>query len=134
MAAVTDYVVRATPWRHGWELDIPGVGVTQSRNLREAEATVRDYISLDLGDVEAIKCTVTIVPTIAGHEVELERIKALQNQAESMQAAAASAAREVAAALRNAGATGADIAHLLGVSAQRVSQLLKDTAKTPTRR
>jgi hypothetical protein len=126
VAAVSDYVVQATPWAHGWELDIPGVGVTQSRSLRDAEAMVRDYINLDLGEVEAIKSTVTIVPVIAGRELDVDRIKSLQEQAEKLQAAAAAAARELASRLRKAGATGADIAHIMGVSAQRVSQLLKD--------
>jgi DNA-directed RNA polymerase specialized sigma subunit len=130
---MSEYVVRATPWAHGWELDIPGVGVTQSRNLREAEATVRDYISLDLGDVEAIKSHVTIVPTVAGREIDVERVKALQNQAESLQASAAAASREIAALLRKAGATGADIAHLFGVSAQRVSQILKESRSPSSR-
>jgi DNA-directed RNA polymerase specialized sigma subunit len=126
VAAVTDYIVHATPWAHGWELDIPGVGVTQSRSLRDAEAMVRDYINLDLGEVEAIKSHVTVVPVLAGHEIDVEKIKALQAQAQNLQAAAAAATRELAALLRKAGATGADIAHVLGVSAQRVSQLLKD--------
>ena len=57
---MTDILVRATPWAHGWELDIIGVGVTQARNLREAEAMVRDYLALDLGEVEAINAKVTI--------------------------------------------------------------------------
>jgi len=131
---MSDYVVRATPWAHGWELDIPGVGVTQSRSLREAEATVRDYINLDLGEVEAIKSHVIIVPTVAGREIDIERIKALKSQAESLQATAAAASRELAAVLRTAGATGADIAHLLGVSAQRVSQLLKDSHSSSSHR
>ncbi len=131
---MTEYRVRATPWAYGWELDIPGVGVTQSRNLRAAEAIVRDYIRLDLGKAEAAKCRVTIVPTIEGATVDIDNIRSLQSQAERMQAEAASASRALAARLRNAGATGADIAHLLGVSAQRVSQLLKDTTASTTRR
>lgn len=134
VAAVTDHVVRATPWAHGWELEIPGVGVTQSRNLREAEATVRDYLSLEFGKTEARNAQLKIVATIGGREVDLEMVKTLQRTAEGMQAAAASATRELAAGLHNAGATGTDIAYLLGVSAQRVSQLLKDTVSTPSRR
>jgi hypothetical protein len=127
---MSEYLVRATPWAHGWELDIPGLGVTQARSLREAEATVRDYINLDLGEVEAIKSHVVIVPMVAGREIDIDTIKALRSQAESLQATAAAASREIAALLRKAGATGADIAHLFGVSAQRVSQLLKESRST----
>lgn len=44
MAPVTTYAVHAKRWKHGWELHIDGVGVTQSRNLDGAEQMVRDYI------------------------------------------------------------------------------------------
>ena len=44
MAAMSTYSVRAKRWAHGWELHIADVGVTQSRNLGEAEQAVRDYI------------------------------------------------------------------------------------------
>jgi hypothetical protein len=30
---MSTYIVRAKRWKHGWELRIDGVGVTQSRNL-----------------------------------------------------------------------------------------------------
>ena len=38
------YNVTAKRWKHGWELHIDGVGVTQSRTLDTAEQMVRDYI------------------------------------------------------------------------------------------
>ena len=38
------YTVRAMRWKHGWELRIDGVGVTQSRNLDGPEQMVRAYI------------------------------------------------------------------------------------------
>jgi hypothetical protein len=41
---MSTYTVRAKRWKHGWELHIDGVGVTQSRNLDGAEKMVRDYI------------------------------------------------------------------------------------------
>jgi hypothetical protein len=41
---MSTYRVRAKRWKHGWELHIAGVGVTQSRNLDGAEQMVRDYI------------------------------------------------------------------------------------------
>ncbi len=41
---MSTYTVRAKRWKHGWELHIDGVGVTQSRNLDGAEQMVRDYI------------------------------------------------------------------------------------------
>ena len=41
---MTRYDVTARHWKHGWELHIDGVGVTQSRNLAEAQTVVRDYV------------------------------------------------------------------------------------------
>jgi hypothetical protein len=41
---MSTYTVRAKRWKHGWELHVDGVGVTQSRNLDGAEQMVRDYI------------------------------------------------------------------------------------------
>lgn len=34
----------AKRWKHGWELHIEGLGVTQSKTLATADAMVRDYI------------------------------------------------------------------------------------------
>lgn len=42
------FEVHAEPWEHGHELHIAGVGVTQAENPTEAEAVVRDFITLDL--------------------------------------------------------------------------------------
>lgn len=45
------------------ELHITGVGVTQSRSLADAEATVRDYISQDL-DIPEDSFQVSIVSEV----------------------------------------------------------------------
>lgn len=66
------YNVRATQWEHGWELDIDGVGVTQSHGLGDAEMMVRDYIALDLG-VPSDSFGVDIAPDFTGAPA-LERI------------------------------------------------------------
>jgi hypothetical protein len=41
---MSTYTVRAKRWKHGWELHIDGIGVTQSRNLNGAEQMVRAYL------------------------------------------------------------------------------------------
>ena len=48
------------PRKHGWELHIDGVGVTQSRTLDTAEQMVRDYIeTLTDKDVSGGKAVIT---------------------------------------------------------------------------
>lgn len=41
------YQVIAKRWERGWELHIDGMGVTQSRTVKDAEDMVRDYLHLE---------------------------------------------------------------------------------------
>jgi hypothetical protein len=43
------YEVQAKRWKHGWELHIMDVGVTQCRSLSAATQAIRDYLELLLG-------------------------------------------------------------------------------------
>jgi hypothetical protein len=61
MAAMKTYKVRPKLWERGWELHIDGMGVTQSRSLRDAEGMARDYIALDT-EVPPESFVVEIVP------------------------------------------------------------------------
>jgi hypothetical protein len=47
VVAVKTYQVTAKRWEHGYELHIEGVGVTQSRTVKDAEAMIRDYLHLE---------------------------------------------------------------------------------------
>jgi DNA-directed RNA polymerase specialized sigma24 family protein len=125
MAAMKTYKVRAKRWARGWELHIDGLGVTQSRSLRDAEGMARDYIALDT-EVPPESFVVEIIPEI-GHGLD-EKTRAARKavaEASTAQRAAAAQAREAARELRGAGLSGRDIAKVLGVSPQRVSQLLR---------
>lgn len=122
----TSYTVTARRWARGWELHIDdasgeSVGVTQSRTLTHAEAMVRDYLELDdrpAGDIE-------IRPELDGElGARAEAARRGVRAAAAAQLAAAEESREVARQLKAAGLTGGDVASVLGVSAQRVSQLV----------
>lgn len=117
------YQVTAKRWAHGWELHIADVGVTQSRTLREAEMMVRDYLRLDgvTGDYD-----VRITPEVGDGLDEATRAarRAVKEAARS-QARAAAMSRDAARRLKAKGLTGRDVAAVLGVSEQRVSQLLR---------
>ena len=60
---MSTYTVRAKRWKHGWELHIEGIGVTQSRNLDGAEQMVRDYIET-LTDHDTADDAVIIHPEV----------------------------------------------------------------------
>lgn len=117
------YNVHARRWAHGWELHIDGVGVTQSRNLTAAEDMVRDYIALDLG-VEPHSFDVVITPEVGdGLDEDVEAVRRKIREAEQAQMLAAERSRALVRRLALEGLSGKDIAKVLGVSPQRVSQL-----------
>jgi predicted XRE-type DNA-binding protein len=124
--------VRAKRWKHGWELHVDGVGVTQSRNLAGAEQMVRDYIET-LTDHDTADDIVTIRPEVgSGLDEAAEAARDAISEAEHALRAAAARSRQVARQLSQEGLSGQDIAAILHVSAQRVSQLLK-TTDSPSR-
>jgi predicted XRE-type DNA-binding protein len=130
MVAMSTYTVRAKRWKHGWELHIDGVGVTQSRNLDGAEQMVRDYIET-LTEHDTTDDVVIIKPEVGkGLDEAAEAVRGAISEAEQALRAAAARSRQLAWQLRQEGLSGKDIAAILHVSAQRVSQLLKST-KTP---
>ncbi len=122
---MTTYEVRACRWKHGWELHIADIGVTQSRSLAEAETMVRDYIETLTG-VDANGAQVVITPEVGdGLDEEARAAREAVAAADRATRAAAARSRKVARDLKQAGLSGRDIAAILKVSAQRVSQLLK---------
>lgn len=124
---MSTYNVRARRWKHGWELHIDDVGVTQSRNLAGAEQMVRDYVET-LTDHNTADDVVIIKPEVgSGLDQEAEAARQAISEAEHALRAAAARSRQVARQLSNEGLSGKDIAAILHVSAQRVSQLLKTT-------
>jgi DNA-directed RNA polymerase specialized sigma24 family protein len=122
------YRVLARRWARGWELHIEGVGVTQSRSLADAEEMVRDYVALDLG-IEPHSFHVEIMPEVgSGLDEDIAAVRAQIRAAEQAMTLAAERSRAVVRALAARGLSGKDTARVLGVSPQRVSQLIRSDA------
>jgi hypothetical protein len=127
----TTYRVRACHWARGWELHIDGVGVTQSHSLADAEGMVRDYIALDLG-IEPYSFEVAITPEVGdGLDEEIVDVRRKIREAERAQAQAGEWSRALVRRLVARGLSGKDTAKILGISPQRVSQLLKASSDQP---
>ncbi len=121
------YKVTASRWEHGWELYVAGVGVTQSHTLAGAQDMVRDYISLET-DTEPDSFEVIITPRIGGLETEAAQLRGEVIELETAQRHIAQRSRSLVRSLKATGLTSADVAVVLGVSPQRVSQLARDLA------
>lgn len=129
------FTAHATRWARGWELHIDGVGVTQSRTLRDAKAMIRDFIALDLGkDIseDDIELTVELGDSL---DEAVRQVQVLNQRAAATQAEAAVLARSVVQRLLGkAHLSGADAAVVLGVSPQRISQLASGGRTKRTRK
>jgi len=122
--ATNTYNVTAKRWKHGWELHIDGVGVTQSRTLDTAEQMVRDYIET-LTDRDVSGAKVVITPNLGELDRKVRTVRELLVAADRQQQEARNSYRALAADLRAAGLSVSDTAAILGVSRGRVSQLSK---------
>jgi len=120
----TTYTATAAREGRWWVITVEGIGVTQSRTLRDAPATARSLVAVML-DVDEGTVAVEVTPELDGTVADQvrsarDRVAALERE----QAETAAASRAAARALVDRGISGADAATILGVSAQRVSQLL----------
>lgn len=123
------YTARSQRVGAWWAISVPELrGVnTQARRLEQAEAMARDAIALYL-DVEANSFDLRLDPILPGDlSKKVGRAKQARAEADTMQrqaiAQSASVAREL---VRDAHFTVRDAGRVMGVSHQRVTQLLQE--------
>ena len=125
------YTARCQRSGDWWAISVPEVrGVhTQARRLEKAEAMVRDAIALFL-DVPSESFDVRIEPVLPRDlQGKVGRARKVRGEAEVLQREAAIASAEVAADLvQTAHWTVRDAGRVLGLSHQRITQLLKAAA------
>jgi predicted RNase H-like HicB family nuclease len=124
---VTANAQRSGGW---WAVEVPAIPglFTQAKRLDQVESMVKDAAELlGAGDVDVD--VVPQLPADVGEEIQAAR--QVHAQVISLQERAAAKYREVAARLRREGLTVRDVAAVLEVSPQRVSQLVPAAAKAP---
>jgi predicted RNase H-like HicB family nuclease len=104
--------------------DVPGA-LAQVKRLRQAPEAIREVISLIL-DVPVEQVEVTIGLELGDVALDVREAMELRQQAEELQARASRRMREAASTLAGLGMTIRDIGTLLGVTHQRVAQLLAE--------
>jgi predicted RNase H-like HicB family nuclease len=116
--------VRSGDW---WAITIAELkGVhSQARRLDQAEAMAREAISLFL-DVPMDSFDVTVVPVLpAAVQADVDKARAVRGEAEERQREAATAtARAAQELVKGAKLTVREAGQILGVSHQRIAQLL----------
>jgi hypothetical protein len=118
-------VTREGRW---WMIEIPELdGLTQARRLDEVERMAREYIAVTT-DVPLSQVAVEISGIeVAGQDlVEAKKlVEGLRRRAQELEALVADLTREVASVLTDADVPVRDVSTVLGVSHQRVSQLVQ---------
>lgn len=108
-----------------WMVSVPALdGLTQARRLAEAELMAREFIAVTL-DVPLESVSVTVV-SVDGVPVasDLERIRAERDEAARLERQATQDTAALARSLRDRRLTVRDIGKILGLSHQRIQQLL----------
>jgi predicted RNase H-like HicB family nuclease len=121
------YTVRARRVGAWWALDVPDApGVhTQVKRLDQAESMARDAIGVVL-DISPATFEVVVLPMIPEPMREIvEEATAARSTAAQAQETAARLTRQAARQLVEEGLTVRDAGVLLGVSHQRIAQLLQ---------
>lgn len=122
-------VTREGRW---WMIEIPELdGLTQARRLDEVERAAREYIAVTT-DVPLSQVAVEISGIdVAGHDLLEAKtlVDDLRRRAKQLDGLVADLTREVASALTDADIPVRDVSSVLGVSHQRVSQLVQAVAE-----
>lgn len=127
---MSSYAVTARKWERGWELEIhgtnhPEVAATQSHGLYDAERMVRSWLSIT-DHPDADTATLIWSYSLGDEWIESELASARQAVADAAEAqvVAADRSRKVVRLLLDRGIKSAEVATMMGLSKQRISQLI----------
>lgn len=122
-----EFKIEVTRDGRWWMVHIPEIdGLTQARRIGEAEQMAREFIALEtstpIADVMVTIASITVPGLGDIHELA-DEIRDLREAARNADSAVADATKRYAKRATKAGIPVRDIAELLDVSPQRVSQL-----------
>jgi len=119
---VKTYTVRARRRQNGWDLDVKDVGLCRVERLTGADRAIRSQMDvLGLGDSATAGFAYEYASDL---EREVRAVRDGRASADAANRFAAERTRALAARLLSEGYSGAEVAMILDVSPQRVSQLV----------
>lgn len=123
---MTTYPVTATREGRWWAIEVPGHPIaTQAAKATDIAAMATEAIALTY-DVDEAEVDVDVVLVVPDAQDALTELAAARDQADTAARASAAAAARAARRLRAAGLSTRESARVLGLSHQRVHQLLTD--------
>jgi hypothetical protein len=126
MAAVSVYTARCSREDDWWLVDVPELGhLTQVRRLAEVDSAVRSLVGLFTDDDPAEVSVETQLDIPEHVHADLKRAQDLRHAADEMHAEASRLTRDSAEELSAKGYSLRDIGLVVGVSYQRIQQLLQ---------
>ena len=108
----------------GWTVDVPELELHTSAKRLDKVADLVKQVAAERGQGDDCELVVKVVASMPGIICDIEQAKSKMKEAARLQDEASSEIRDVVARMRQQGLTLRDIAVLLGVTPQRVAQLV----------
>ena len=108
----------------GWSVDVPELDLhTTAKRLDKVTELVKK-VAIDKGAEDNCELVINVIATMPGIICDIETAQAKMKEAARLQEEASAEIRDVVSRMREQGLTLRDIAVLLGVTPQRVAQLV----------
>jgi uncharacterized protein YhdP len=108
----------------GWSVDVPELDLhTTAKRLDKVTELVKK-VAVERGAEDNCELVINVIATMPGIICDIETAQAKMKEAARLQEEASAEIRDVVSRMREQGLTLRDIAVLLGVTPQRVAQLM----------
>ena len=108
----------------GWSVEVPELALSTSAKRLDKVVELVRKVAVEKGATDPCELVVNVIANMPGIICDIENAQSKMKQAAKLQEEAASEIRDVVVRMRAEGLTLRDIAVLLGVTPQRVAQLV----------
>jgi hypothetical protein len=122
--SVVEITAKCERLAEGWSVDVPELELqTTAKRLDKVTELVKK-VAIDKGAGDNCELVINIIATMPGIICDIESAQTKMKEAARLQEEASAEIRDVVSRMRDQGLTLRDIAVLLGVTPQRVAQLM----------